>query len=109
MRSATAQPLDAANISFSSGVQLGTQDNCADGGGVQLFSSASIHFSSSMSINGLQVVAAGDVELGARDMGINGISVQSGQDIRLTSNNMFGLCSGGAPDLFTVSYYKLVL
>jgi len=26
----------------------------------------------------------------------------------LTSINMFGLCSGGAPNLFTVDYYRLV-
>ena len=62
-----------------------------------------------MTIDGLQVVAAGDVELGARDDGIRGISVQAGQDITLTSNNAFGLCSGGAPNLFTVKYYRLVL
>ena len=62
-----------------------------------------------MRIEGLQVVAAGDVELGARDRGINGISVQSGQDITLNSNNAFGPCSGGAQDLFTVPYYRLVL
>ena len=42
-------------------------------------------------------------------MGVNGISAQAGGDITLTSNNMFGLCSGGAPDLFTVPYYRLVL
>jgi hypothetical protein len=103
------KPLDTANINFSANVGLGAEDNCAEGGGVQLFSSASIHFSSSMRIDGLQVVAAGDVEHGARDQGINGISVQSGQDITLTSNNAFGLCSSGAPDLFTVPYYRLVL
>lgn len=103
-----SKPLDNANINFSANVDLGTPDNCTKGGGVQLFSSASIHFSSSMTINGLQVVAAGDVELGARDRGINGISVQSGQDITLTSNNAFGLCSGNAPSLFTVNYYRLV-
>jgi len=104
-----AKPLDNANINFSANVSLGAPDNCAPGGGVQLLSGASIHFSSSMSIDGLQVVAAGNVELGARDQGINGISVQSGQDITLTSNNAFGLCSGGAPDLFVVPYYRLVL
>ncbi len=104
-----ASPLANANISFSANVSLGAPDDCAEGGGVQLFSSASIHFSSSMLVNGLQVVAAGDVELGARDQGINGISVQSGGDIRLTSNNVFGLCAGGAPDLFTVPYYRLVI
>ncbi len=104
-----AIPLDKANISFSANVDLGVPDNCNQGGGVQIFSAASVHFSSSMTIHGLQVVAAGDVELGARDEGINGISVQAGQDITLTSNNAFGLCSGGAPDLFTVPYYRLVL
>jgi hypothetical protein len=88
---------------------IGVADNCAPGGGVQIFSNASVQFSSTMTMNGVQIVAAGDVDLGARDMGINGINVQAGGNITLTSNNMFGLCSGGAPDLFTVDYYRLVL
>ncbi len=74
-----------------------------------MFSNATMHFSSLTTINGVQMVAAGDIELGAREMGINGISAQSGGDIRMTSVNMFGLCSGGAPNLFTVPYYRLVL
>ncbi len=97
-----------ANINFSAGVNLGTADNCAPGGGVQRFSNASVHFSSSMTVNGLQVVAAGEVDLGAQDLGINGINVQTGGHITLTSNNAFGLCSGGAPNLQTVAYYRLV-
>jgi len=97
-----------ANISFASGGILGIPDGCAEGGGVQIFSNASVHFSSTMTLNGVQVVAAGDVDLGARDQGINGINVQAGGNITLTSNNMFGLCSGGAPSLFTVDYYRLV-
>jgi len=101
--------IDNANIGIAANVQLGTPDNCADTGGVQLFSNATIHTAASTQIDGVQMVAAGDVELGAADQGINGISVQSGQDITLTSNNMFGLCSGGAPGLFTVDYYRLVL
>jgi len=76
---------------------------------VQLFSNATIHTASSTSIDGVQMVAAGDIELGARDMGVNGISAQAGGTITLTANNMFGLCSGGAPNLFTVDYYRLVL
>jgi hypothetical protein len=100
--------VEFANITFAANVQLGTADNCQPGGGVQIFSNASVHFSSSMTINGLQVVAAGDVDLGARDMGVNGINIQAGGDINLTSNNMFGLCSGGAPNLQTVAYYRLV-
>ena len=103
-----AQPLDSSNINFSANVDLGAADDCAPGGGVQIFSSASVHFSSSMTVNGVQIVAGGDVDLGARGQGVNGISVQAGGDITLTSNNMFGLCSGGAPNLQTVAYYRLV-
>jgi hypothetical protein len=98
-----------ANISTAAGAQLGMPDNCAEGGGVQLFSNATMTFASTTSFDGVQMVALGDIALGARDMGINGISAQSGGNITLTSNNMFGLCSGGAPDLFTVDYYRLVL
>jgi len=95
-------------IKFSSNVKLGTSDNCNPGGGVQIFSNASIHFSSTTTYNGVQIVAAGDVELGARDMGINGINVKAGGRVDLTSNNAFGICSGGAPNLQTAAYYRLV-
>jgi hypothetical protein len=101
--------ISKANIVAAADVQLGLPDNCAPGGGVQLFSNATIHTASSTSIDGVQMVATGDIELGARDMGINGISAQAGGTITLTSNNAFGLCSGGAPNLFTVPYYRLVL
>ncbi len=100
--------IENANINFASNVILGAADNFQPGGGVQIFSSASVHFSSTTAYNGVQIVAAGDVDLGARDMGVNGINVQAGGDITLTSNNMFGLCSGGAPNLQTVAYYRLV-
>ena len=79
------------------------------GGGIQIFSAASVKTASTTSINGVQIVAAGNIEVGARDMGINGISAQAGGDITLTSNNQFGLCSGGVEGLFTVEYYRLVL
>ncbi len=101
--------ISKANVGIAANVQLGLPDNCAEGGGVQIFSNATIHTASTTAIDGVQLVAKGDIELGARDSGINGISAQSGNNITLTSNNQFGLCSGGAPDLFTVPYYRLVL
>jgi hypothetical protein len=100
--------VEFANIVFASGVYLGLPDNCQPGGGVQIFSNASVHFSSSTAYNGVQIVVAGDVDLGAQEKGINGINVQAGGDITMTSNNMFGICSGGAPNLLTVNYYRLV-
>jgi len=100
---------DKANVTAAANVQLGQPDNCAVGGGVQIFSNATIHTAASTKIDGVQMVAVGDIELGAQDYGINGISAQSGNTISLTSNNLFGLCSGNAPNLFTVPYYRLVL
>jgi hypothetical protein len=100
--------IENANINVASNVIIGAADDCQPGGGVQIFSNASVHFSSTTTYNGVQIVVAGDVDLGARDEGVNGINVQAGGDITLTSNNRFGLCSGGAPNLLTVNYYRLV-
>ena len=69
---------------------------------------ATVKTASTTTINGLQIVAGGDIESGARDLGVNGISAQAGGDITLTANNEFGLCSGGAPNLETVGYFRLV-
>jgi hypothetical protein len=103
-----AAGVESANITFAANSILGADDNCAPGGGVQIFTNASVQFSSSTTYNGVQIVATGDVDLGARDQGINGINVQAGGDITMTSNNAAGLCNGGAPHLFTVNYYRLV-
>ena len=108
-RSGGTKKTENANIGLSANVMLGLPDNCAPGGGVQLYSNASMHFSSSTTMNGVQMVAAGDIELGAQDLGINGISAQSGGNITMTSNNAFGLCSGGTPSAFLIPYYRLVL
>ncbi len=103
-----AAGVESANISFAANSVLGADDNCAPGGGVQIFTNASVSFSSGTTYNGVQIVAAGDVNLGARIQGINGINVQAGHDITMTSNNAAGLCTGGAPQLLTVNYYRLV-
>ena len=49
-----------ANMVFSSNVELGADDACAPGGGVQVFSTNNIHYSAGIVINGMQVVAAGE-------------------------------------------------
>jgi Flp pilus assembly protein TadG len=107
-RSGGSKKIENANIGFSANVMLGLPDNCNPGGGVTLLSNASIHTSSSMVINGVQMIAAGDIDLGSSALGINGISAQAGGDINMSSNNAFGLCSGGAPQVSSVGYYRLV-
>jgi hypothetical protein len=97
-----------ANINFQAGVILGLDDGCVTGGGVQIFTDASVQFSADTTMYGVQIIAAGDVDLGALAEGINGINVQAGGDITLASNDMFGLCSTNSPSLQTVAYYRLV-
>jgi hypothetical protein len=101
-------PRGLTNISVAADVQLGNPDDCKPGGGVQIFSAASVQIASSAVIDGLQIVAAGDIDLGTNDQGVNGISAQAGGDIFVQSNNVFGLCVGGTPNLFTMPYYRLV-
>jgi Flp pilus assembly protein TadG len=97
-----------ANINFASGVVLGKDDDCAPGGGVQVFTNASVHSAANLSLYGVQIVAAGDVHIAAQADGINGISVQAGGMIKLTSKSTYGACGAGTPNLFTVNYYRLV-
>ena len=94
---------------FSSNVKLGADDDCGPGGGVQVFSTDNIHFSAGIVINGLQVVAAGNIDLGANNTTIKGINAQAGGDIKLESMSNFAACGpDGTPGLFTVDYYRLV-
>jgi hypothetical protein len=65
--------------------------------------------SSTTTINGVQMVAKNDIRLGSRDGGVNGISAHAGGNIFLSSNNLFGLCRGGADIPFPIWYYRLVL
>ncbi len=97
-----------ANISFSSGVSLGRHDGCAPGGGVRLFTTQSIHSAAKMTMNGVQMVAMGDIHISAQADGANGIVAQAGGDIKVTSNNTYGLCGGDADSIFTAWYYRLV-
>ncbi len=100
--------VESSTLNFSSSVQLGTADCSGSGGGVQIFSNASVKFSSQTEIHGLQIVAAGNVYLGTQGMGIEGINVQAGGNITLNALNDFGLCPNSAPNLQTVAYYRLI-
>jgi hypothetical protein len=100
---------DKAIVQAAASATLGTPDNCAPGGGVQIFSNATMKFSSSTMFNGVQLVARDDIELGAQAEGINGISAEAGGDIVMTANNAFGLCKGNVPMLKRYFYWRLVL
>ena len=48
------------------------------------------------------------MKITSNNVGVHGISIEAGNSIDLSSNNEFGLCTGGVPGVF-VSRYRLVL
>ena len=106
-----ANPRDKAVISLAANAVLGDGDEappCQPGGGVQIYSYASVHTAAGTVINGSRIVAAGDVELTAANNGVLGVAVQAGQDITMTSNSLMGLCQGGVDGDVYASWYRLV-
>ncbi|MCZ6860233.1 MAG: hypothetical protein O7I42_08130, partial [Alphaproteobacteria bacterium] len=92
------------NIEFAAGTRFGLQDGCAPGGGVRLYSGASVHIADGASIDGMQIVARGTVMLTANET-MNGISIQAGQNIIFTANADVGTgCVGGIDGVFAWRY-----
>jgi len=101
------KPYNKATIRFPSGTQFGRQDNCAPGGGVQIYSAASVQFAPSGAIMGMQIVARGNVELTANET-IDGLTIQAGENIRMTANADIGTRCPSEEGAF-VWRYRLVL
>jgi hypothetical protein len=97
----------AKSFDSPSGVQLGKDDSCAAGGGVQILTMGGTHFASKMETCGAQIIAAGNVEFTAQADGIEGTSIISGQEISGTSNMTMGLCGTGMEDNFELDYYRV--
>jgi len=89
-----------ASIDMAAKSALGQADNCAPGGGVELYAMGDIHISAQGDWNGLRIVSGHDVKMTSNNNGIYGISVQAGNNIDFSSNNDFGLCGGGVPGRF---------
>jgi len=96
------------SIHLAAGSILGEADDCEDGGGVEIYSAASVHISAGGEWHGLRIVAEHNVTITSNNEGVYGISVQAGNRIDMGSNNEFGLCTGGVPGVF-VPRYRLVL
>lgn len=102
-----SKPYDKATIHFSAGTTFGRQDNCLPGGGVAIYSGASVHIAASGTIDGMRIVARGDVKMTANQTA-NGLVVEAGNNIQLTANADIGTgCSGGVGGLVEY-HYRLV-
>ena len=88
-------------------MKFGKDDDCAEGGGVQLVTPGGIKLAAGMNVYGSQFLAAGDIQFAANADGIEGISLVSGGRIDGTSNMRMGFCGSGLSDNFEVDYYRL--
>jgi hypothetical protein len=100
-------PLDLTGIHLAAGADMGTDDGCAPGGGIEIYAAASVKLAAGGNINGLRAVVAGDFEMTAGGGGVNGIAVEAGHDIVLTSNNVIGSCPGNSGGPY-VQHFRLV-
>jgi len=97
----------ADSISSPSGLRVGRNDNCAEGGGAQLITVGGMRFPSDLQIYGSQLLAKGDISFAANASGVQGASLISGGQISGTSNMNMGLCLQGMEDNLTISYFRL--
>ena len=102
-----SKPYNKATISFPSGVQFGLDDDCAPGGGVQLYSGASVHISAAAAINGMRIVARGDVDITA-NVTADDLNIQAGHNIKLTANGDIGTGCVGDVEGHHAWHYRLV-
>lgn len=96
------------SMSASSGLQIGLNDNCAEGGGSQLVTQGSMDFPSALQIFGSQLLAKHDISFAANADGIQGAAVVAGGEISGTSNMSMGFCGTGMENNFHAEYFKLV-
>lgn len=92
----------------SSGVQVGRNDNCADGGGAKLITRGGMRFPAKLAVYGGQLLAQGTIQFAAQANGIEGASFIAGDEIEGTSNMTMGYCSNGA-GAYEKTFYRLVL
>ncbi|MZR11721.1 hypothetical protein GQE99_01645 [Maritimibacter sp. DP07] len=97
-----------ASITGASGIQLGKDDNCAPGGGVQIVTKGGVAFPQYLKMFGGQIIASGDVSFTSDANGIQGASIVSGGRVDGTTDGVMAFCDGsGMEDNFSAVYFKL--
>ena len=97
----------AKSINSPSGLVVGQDDGCADGGGAQLLTLGGMNFAADLHVFGSQLIAVGDIEFAANANGVEGASMIAGGTLSGTSNMTMGFCGSGMEDNFEASYFRL--
>lgn len=88
------------SIKAPQGLQIGADDDCAEGGGAQLILMGGMKSAAKLKLYGGQIIIAGDLIFAAQGNGFGGASVIAGGEIDGTSNAIMGLCLTGMEDFF---------
>ena len=97
----------ASSYTAPSGLRLGKDDNCADGGGAQLLTYGGIANAAKVEMYGSQIVAVGSVNFAAANDGIQGASIISANEIDVTSGSSMAFCGSGMDSIFEVEYFRM--
>lgn len=97
----------AKSMNASSGLQVGREDLCTEGGGAQLLSLGGMAFPAKLELHGGQLIAQSDISFSANASGIQGASMISGGSIDGTSNMDMGICGTGMEDNFQATALRL--
>jgi Flp pilus assembly protein TadG len=95
------------SVNGASGVQLGRNDNCADGGDAQVLTLGSARFPADLKVYGSQIIARQNIGFAANANGIQGASMIAGGRIDGTSNMDMGFCGTGLTNNFEAEYFRL--
>lgn len=103
----TTNPSDKSFYA-SSNIVIGRDDNCAEGGDLQMVTLGSVDFAAGTNIFGSQIIAARDIALTANADGIEGVALVAGGQLDVTSNGAFGFCDGaGMNNNYAAAYFRL--
>jgi Flp pilus assembly protein TadG len=97
----------ARSISGPSGIQIGNHSCGTPGGSAAILTMGGAQFGAGLTFKSGQIIARGDVQFPARDVGVEGASVLAGGRIDGTSNMTMAFCGDG-DDFFKVKYYRIV-
>ncbi|THD84649.1 hypothetical protein E7811_02620 [Aliigemmobacter aestuarii] len=90
-------------------LQIGRDDNCAEGGGSQLITMGSVDVAGNLKMYGGQILAKVDVSFAANAGGLHGAAIVAGGTISGTSNMDMGFCGSGMENNFMAEYFRLAI
>lgn len=84
----------STSVTAADGVQVGRNDNCAEGGGAQIVTLGGLRLTRALQVYGGQLLAARHVNFIALAQGMQGVSIISGGEIDGGSGVRFRVCNG---------------